>query len=371
MGSNADSIAEELRYFSAIPALSGMEDRMIAEMVRRFEPLADSLDVDNLGNVTATFEGTGEDEPRLLVFAHIDEVGLIVTKVEANGFLRFDRIGGVPEKTLPGQFVDVHKIDGSRSYAGVIGTWAHHLTPPDQRFVVPTTDKMYIDIGAVTAEEVLAKGINIGSAVTYQPNFQRIGDYRVAGKTLDNRIGVVMLCALAKHLHGHRPKGTVYLVASVQEEFNIRGIMPVFTRLEPDAAICLDITSACDTPDLNMRYDVSLGKGPAVLQMNFHGRGTLAGLIPHPKLRMFIERTIEEMNLPYQRQTIIGEITDDAFTLVLGKRGIAMGHLSIPMRYSHSPIESTDLRDIEAGIRIIQEVVDRFDRTLDLRRGVL
>lgn len=366
-----ENIIKELRHLTSIPALSGMEDRMIAEVVRRFKPLADEVDVDNLGNVTATFHGTGENEPSLLVFAHIDEVGLMVTKIEPNGFLRFDRIGGVPEKTLRGQFVDVHSIDGSLSYPAFIGTHAHHLTPSDQKYVVPTTDKMYIDIGADSAEEVLAKGIRIGSAVTYQPNFQQIGKYHVTGKTLDNRIGVLLLLALAEHIQKARPKGNVYLVASVQEEFNIRGNMPVFTRLEPDAAICLDITSACDTPDLNMRYDISLGKGPAVLQMNFHGRGTLAGLIPHPKLRLFIECIHEDLGIPYQRQTIIGEITDDAFTLVLGKRGVAMAHISIPMRYSHTPIETSDLRDIEAGMRIIKEIVDRFDNTLDLRRGIL
>ncbi len=366
-----NSIVEELRYLTAIPALSGMEDRMIAEMITRFEPLADQVEVDNLGNVTATFKGAEENEPSLLIFAHVDEVGLIVTKIEPNGFLRFDRIGGVPEKTLRGQFVDVHTIDASASYPAFIGTHAHHLTPSDQKYVVPTTDKMYIDMGAASAEEVRAKGIRIGSAVTYQPNFHRIGEYHVTGKTLDNRIGILLLTALAEHLQQRRPKGTIYLVASVQEEFNIRGIMPVFTKLEPDAAICLDITSACDTPDLNMRYEIALGQGPAVLQMNFHGRGTLAGLIPHPKLRLFIECTLEELGMPYQRQTIIGEITDDAFTLVLGKRGVAMAHLSIPMRYSHSPVETSDLRDIQAGIRIMQEVVDRFDHTLDLRRGIV
>jgi len=180
---------------------------------------------------------------------------------------------------------------------------------------------------------------------------------------------VLLLLKLAEHLKEKPPKATIYLVASVQEEFNIRGNMPVFTRLEPNAAICLDITSACDTPDLNMRYDIALGKGPAVLQMNFHGRGELAGLIPHPKLRLFIERTLEELKMPYQRQTIIGEVTDDAFTLVLGKFGVAMAHISIPMRYSHSPIETSDLRDIEAGIRLVQEIAGRFDHTLDLRRG--
>lgn len=365
------TIFEELKYLTAIPALSGMEDRMICEMVNRFKPLADEVEVDRLGNVVATFRGQDPKEPRMIVFAHIDELGLIVTKIEPNGFLRFDRIGGIPEKTLRGQFVDVHAIDGTTSYPAFIGTMAHHLTPADVKYVVPTTDKMYIDLGCCTAAEVLAKNIRIGSAVTYAPNLRRIGEHHISGKALDNRIGDLLLIALAEHLHLHRPKGTVYLLASVQEEFNIRGGLPVFNRLEPDAGICLDITSACDTPDLNQRYDVSLGKGPAVLQMNFHGRGDLAGLIPHPKLRLFIERTIEELNIPYQRQTIIGEITDDAFTLVSGKRGVAMAHLSIPMRYSHSPIETADIRDIEAGIRVLSEIVSRFGSNVHLERGVV
>lgn len=363
------TIVEELEHLTSIPALSGMEDRMITEMVTRFRHYTDDVHVDRLGNVTATFPGTVEDEPTLMFFAHIDELGLMITKIEPNGYLRFDRIGGVPEKTLRGAAVDVHSIDGKDLFTGFVGTHAHHLTPADVKMVVPTTDKMYIDLGFSSAEEALACGIRTGSAVTYHPRFLRVGQYHVTSKALDNRIGVLLLLKLAEHLQAHPPKATVYLVASVQEEFNIRGNMPVFARLEPHAAICLDITSACDTPDMNMRYDISLGKGPAVLQMNFHGRGTLAGLIPHPRFRLFIEDLLEELHMPYQRQTIIGEITDDAFTLVLGKLGCAMTHISIPMRYSHSPVETSDLRDIEAGIRLVLEIADRFDHTLDLRRG--
>ena len=364
------TIFEELKHLTAISALSGLEDRMISEMVSRFTPLADAVEVDNLGNVTATFEGKDKDAPRMLIFAHIDEVGLMVTKIEPDGFLRFDRIGGVPEKTLRGQFVDVFSTDGTKSIRGFIGTHAHHLTPPDQKYVVPTTNHMYIDLGLASDQEVLDLGINTGSAVTYAPNIQQIGENRITSKTMDNRVCVLILIALAEYLKDNPPPATIYLVACVQEEFSIRGVMPAFTRLEPEASICLDITSACDTPDLNYRYNIGLGKGPAVLQMNFHGRGTLAGLIPNPKLRMFIGNTIEDLNLPYQRQTIIGEITDDAFTLGLGKYGVAMAHLSIPMRYSHSPIETCDTRDIKNGIRVMQEVVSRFDKSVDLKRGV-
>jgi putative aminopeptidase FrvX len=361
---------EELKMLTSIPALSGMEDRMVTEMVGRFSKLTDYVEVDRLGNVTATFNGKDKDQPTLLVFAHMDELGLMITKVQDDGFLRFDRIGGVPEKTLRGQFVEIHPTDGGDPITGFVGTHAHHLTPPDKKMQVPPTSEMYIDIGLDSKEKVLAKGINIGSAVTYVPNFREIGEYHVTCKAMDNRVGILLLLALGEHLSKNQPEGTVYLVASVQEEFSIRGVMPAFNRLEPDASICLDITSACDTPDLNLRYDIRLGGGPAVLQMNFHGRGTLAGLIPNPKLRRHMEKTIEDLNIPLQRQTIIGEITDDAFTLTLGDYGVAMAHLSIPMRHSHSPIETCDKRDIENGMKALIEIVKGFNSSLDLSRGV-
>lgn len=364
------SIIEELEYLTSIPALSGLEDRMIKEMVERFKPLADEVEVDRLGNVTATFKGEVDSEPTLLIFAHVDELGLMIRKIERNGFLRFDRIGGMPEKTLMGQYMEVHSTEGKESYTGFVGTYAHHFTPPEAKSTVPSHKQMYIDIGAYSYDEVIAKGINIGSAVTYKHHFHQIGEYLVSGKTLDNRIGCLMLIALAEHLSKNKPSGTVYIVASVQEEFNIRGVMPVFTKLEPTASICLDITPACDTPDLNFTYEMSLGKGPAITYMNFHGRGTLAGIIPNPPLRMFMEKILEELKMPWQRDMSLGVITDDAFTLMSGTLGVAMAHFAIPMRYSHSPVETSDIRDIEMGILALNTMVSRFDSKLDLRRGV-
>jgi putative aminopeptidase FrvX len=269
-----------------------------------------------------------------------------------------------------GQFMDVHTIDGKNSIPGFIGTYAHHFTPAEAKSTVPSFKQMYIDVGAYSAEEVLAKGVRIGSAVTYRHDFLQLGEHMISSKTLDNRIGCLMLIALAEHLKANRPAGTVYLVASVQEEFNIRGVLPVFYKLEPDASFCLDITPACDTPDLNFTYEMALGKGPAVTQMNFHGRGTLAGIIPNPALRTFMENTLDEMKMPWQQDISLGVITDDAFTVVGGTEGVYMAHLSIPMRYSHAPAEMADLRDIEAGIKALNVMVDKFDHNLDLRRGI-
>jgi len=364
------SVVEELETLTAIPALSGFEDRMIKEMRRRLEPIATRIKVDRVGNLTATFDGQSRDEPSILVFAHMDEVGLMVSKIEENGYLRFERVGGIPEKSLLAQFVDVMSIDASHSHTGFIGTIAHHLTPAELKRAVPSRDEMYIDLGLSSREAVLDEGIRVGSTVTYHTNFRRLSEHRVASKSLDNRIGLYLLLKLAEHLHSNPPRATVHIVGSVQEEFSIRGVLPTFERLEPEAAICVDITPACDTPDLNLRYDISLGKGPAITQLNFHGRGTLGGVIPNPKLRRFMEMTAEDLNIPYQREVIIGVITDDAFSQLAGKEGTAVAHLSIPIRYSHSPVETADLRDIEAGAVLLNEIVRRFDRRLDLRRGV-
>jgi putative aminopeptidase FrvX len=368
-GETMKDIFTELHHLTAIPALSGLEEKMIKEMVSRFKPLADEVEVDRIGNVTATFKGKSDQEPTMLVFAHVDELGLMIRKIERNGFLRFDRIGGVPEKTLMGQFMDVHTTDDENVIRGVVGTYAHHYTPAEAKSTVPTHKQMYIDIGAYSYDEVIAKGINIGSAVTYSRELQRVGEHMVCGKTLDNRIGCLMLIALAEYLHENPPAGTVYVVASVQEEFSIRGVMPAFTRLEPDASICIDICPASDTPDLNFSYEIALGKGPAITYMNFHGRGTLAGIIPSPPLRKYIESVLEKLAIPWQRDMALGVITDDAFTLMSGTQGVAMAHFAVPMRYSHAPIEMSDMRDIELGIKALNEMVAGFSSKIDLRRG--
>ncbi len=129
---------------------------MVTEMVNRFSKYTDLVEVDKLGNVTATFIGQDEKEPTILVFAHMDELGLMITKVQEDGFLRFDRIGGVPEKTLRGQIVNIHPTNGGDFVTGFVGTHAHHLTPSDKKMVVPPTSEMYIDLGLDSKEKVLA-----------------------------------------------------------------------------------------------------------------------------------------------------------------------------------------------------------------------
>ena len=360
---------EDLKKLTEIPALSGHEDRMITYVLERLKETCDNVHVDKLGNITATFPGTEEEGGSIAYFAHMDEVGMIVKKIEDNGFLRLERVGGVPEKVLPSSFLEVHTLDETKTYRGVVGNTSHHLTPADKKFAVTTIAELYVDLGCKSREEVLEKGVDIGSVVTYLPNFTLLGNY-VASKSLDDRMGIYTLLCMAEELKKQKHKASVHLIFTVQEEFNIRSATPTFLRLEPDAAICVDISPACDTPELKGRYEMELDKGVAIMYMNFHGRGTLGGLLPNPKLNAFLEATAKEIGLDCQKEVVIGVITDDAFTQLAGTEGIPMAHLSIPLRYTHSPAEVASRRDIEDCVKLMLATACKFDRTVNLQRGI-
>lgn len=360
---------KDLKDLTDIPALSGHEDKMIDYVLEKLRKTCQRIHVDKLGNITATYPGTEKDGTSIAFFAHMDEVGLIVRKIEDNGFLRLERVGGVPEKVLPAAFLEVHTLDETKSYRGVVGNTSHHLTPADKKFAVTTITELYVDLGCKSKEEVLEKGVAVGSVVTYLPNYTSLGNY-VASKSLDDRMGIYALLSMAEKLDQSEHKADVHLIFTVQEEFNIRSSTPTFHRLQPDAAICVDISPACDTPELKGRYEMELDKGVAIMYMNFHGRGTLGGLLPNPKLNAFLEETAKEEGLKCQKEVVIGVITDDAFTQLAGTEGIPMAHLSIPLRYTHSLVEVASRQDIEDCIALMMAAACRFSRQVDLTRGI-
>jgi putative aminopeptidase FrvX len=361
------STIEWLKKLTAIPALSGYEDGMIAFMRETFLQFTDQVEVDRVGNVIAKVEG--EDAvTRLLIFAHMDELGLVVRKIEDDGFLRFERVGGVPEKTLPGTLVEIHTDAGER-IPGLIGTTSHHVTPQDKKFVVPSRLEMYIDTGCTSRREVEALGIQVGDGVTYRENFTELNHRRVVSKTLDNRIGCLLLIKTLEALAAKKPRCTVLIAASVQEEFNVRGAWPIFQAYQPEAAICLDVTIATDTPEIKHLGEVGVGGGPAVGLYEFHGRGTLGGLIPNPKLRRFIEAAAAKKKIELQREVLIGIITDASFSQLLGEQGVAMAALAVPIRYTHAPTEYCDLADVEKTMQLLNEIASTFDAKVDLSRG--
>ncbi len=358
-------LAATLEELAKIPAPSGYEDPMIKRMRSGFEQSGLPVRVDRLGNVIATVREAQPGFPNVTIFAHMDEVAFLVRKIEPDGFIRLQRMGGIPEKSMAGQHI-VFLADGE-PVEGVIGTKSHHMTEDAEKYQVVPIKNAYTDIGACSREEVLSRGISIGTPAVWYPIFRRMGD-RVQVKAIDNRAACTILLALAD-LSGSWGGGAgISLIASVQEEFNIRGVITAIRQVRPDLILCMDITPAHDTPDTSYLGEVELGKGPSIGMFSLHGRGTLNGLIPNPKLVRFVEATAERAGIPHQRAVFLGGLTDASYAQLEGE-GIPALDLAIPARYTHSPIETCSLNDMRGMIELIRRSVEDIPQGFNLARG--
>ena len=340
-----DRLLEDIKELTSLDGPPSREDRVIEYMVARLRPLDRDLSIDPLGNITCRIGSGRTGAKRLMIFAHMDEIALIVRKIEPNGFLRFERVGGVHVNVLPGLRVNVLGNQGIVS--GLIGIKSHHYTKPEEKGVVPAFQDLYVDIGVSSREEALRAGVGVGAMIVYRSDFIQLPGGLVANKAMDNRAACALLIALAEALHAKRRQlqWDVYLVACVQEEFNIRGILPTARRIRPDASIGVDVTPACDTPDLAGYSDVAVGKGPALTMINFHGRGTLAGVLPDQRLLEKLKETAARAAIPIQPEVAMGVITENAYISLLGD-GIPTAGVSLPCRYTHTPIETISLADL-------------------------
>lgn len=347
-----EQLVDLLRQLTDVAAPPGHEGEL-GEMVasRWGEPGAGR---DRLGNRWRTF---GEGGDHVLVLAHLDEVALVVRKVEADGFLRVHRVGGVPERNLMGQGVVVLGRDGPVD--GVLGTLAHHYASEGQKARVVPADEQYVDVGASTREDARQRlGVDVGDFVVYRRSFRRQGD-TVFANAVDDRAGLSVLGVLADGMAHEPPARRVSVLASVQEEFNLRGLLPAVRALRPDLVISLDISPACDTPDLAWRSDVGLGSGPVLHHYSFHGRGTLAGVIPPRWLTDAVSALADAEGVPYQRAAMLGGLTDAAFAQLEGAGAPAL-EVGIPCRYTHAPVEACHVGDLAATTRLIELAIERL-----------
>jgi putative aminopeptidase len=351
-----------------LPGLAGHEQGVAAFMSERMRPHADEVREDRLGNVIATLHGRDEGAPVVMLFAHMDSLGFIVRKIDADGFVRIHRLGGIPEKVLPGLRVEIGRADGT-SVPAVIGMKAHHVTPPEEKTRVTPLAELFLDVGAESAEQAEAMGVRVGAPVTYAGFAQRLGEHRVSGTAIDNRSGCLVILETLRALHANRPAATVHVVGTVQEEFNLRGAQPVAQALRPDIAICIDISVAADTPDLRASADVRMGGGPTVSFYSFHSRGTLNGLLPHPALVRDVLRAAADAGIAVQRATMFGGLTDASYVQLVGE-GTAAIDLGVCRRYTHTPIEVTDLRDVDVLIDLLAAAIGAVEAGFDFGRGV-
>lgn len=355
-----------LRELCLTPAPSGYEKESARVFKKAIEPYADEVSVERMGNVIATVHGTDSKAPSVMVFAHMDQLGFIVRRIEPDGFIQIDRLGGIPEKVLPALRLLVRTKDG-RFVPAVIGNKAHHASSPEEKYKVDQVTSLFVDAGASSADEVNAMGIDVGCPAIYEPCFSELGGDRVSGTAMDNRGGLTALVAAASLLHDKRPKATVYFVGTIWEEFNIRGAVFAARKLKPGIAFCLDVVLSGDTPDLKSRYGNKLGLGPTVNLYSFHGRGTLNGTIPHEGLVMLAEQSADKAGIPHQRFASLGIITDSAYVQMEGE-GISCLDMGFPARYTHSPVETCSVSDIENLGRLVAATAGAIDRNFDVNR---
>jgi len=356
-------IKRDLMELMLVPGLSGHEDRVRRAIQHRLTELGIESNTDRLGNLHAHFPGDG---PRVMLFTHMDQLGFIVSKIEANGLLRLERLGGVPERALPAQDVLVCVAEG-RDVPGTIANKSHHATTMAEKYTVTPYAELYVDTGHSTAEAVTAAGIRIGQPVVYAPHSKQLADNKISGTSVDDRAGCAVLLAIATQLQSRTSGPPVDLAFTVLEEFNLRGAQPLAQQLQPDIAIQIDLMLATDTPDMTSVGDMNLGGGPGMSLYSFHGRGTLNGVIPHPAMVSLFETTAQEQNIPLQRSAQTGVLTDLSYVQLTG-RGVASIDMGFPMRASHSAREVCDLNDLVQLTTLLNIAITKIDQDFSLDR---
>jgi len=307
---------------------SGFENAIRDVIHQEVEPLADEIRVDGLGNLIVKKGKLGKNGMKIMLAAHMDEIGLIATHIDENGFIRFAGIGGIRPLSLTGG--RVRFVDGT---PGVIST--DRITDPTKP---PSLEQCFIDVGATSKKEC---PVSVGDVCGFERPFLNLGR-RLVAKSMDDRIGCYVLIEALRGL-----KSTPHelcFVFTTQEEVGIRGVTGAAYGLDPDLGLAVDVTATGDTPK-GIKMEVTLGKGPAIKVKD-------GGMISDPRVVKWMIRTAEKTGLPYQRE-VLESGTTDARAMQLARSGVPAGCLSIPCRYVHSPSEMVDLDDVKNGIKLL------------------
>lgn len=358
-----DRLRKDLLELMRVPGLAGHEDRVRRALAQRLSEMGVESRGDRLGNLVAHFPGEG---PAVMLFTHMDQLGFIVRRIEADGLIRLERLGGVPERALAAQDVLICVGEG-RDVPGIIAHKSHHATAPNEKYQVTPYAQLFVDCGLGSAEAVEAAGVRIGSPVVYRPHAAELGSDKIVGTSVDDRAGCAVLLEVAQGLCKRESGPPVHLAFTVQEEFNLRGALPLTQQIEPDIAIQIDLMLATDTPDMDARGDMFLGGGPGMSLYSFHGRGTLNGVIPHPAMVALFEEAAAGADIPLQRSAQTGILTDLSYVQHVGQ-GVASIDVGYPMRYSHSAREVCDVNDLVDLARLLEAAIARIGSEFSLDR---
>ncbi len=347
-----------LKKLCETPGIPSREERMRKLVISELRPLCDSISVDPMGNVIATKRGKKSSDPsakvpRVMIAAHMDEIGFIVKHIDDKGFIRLNPVGGFDPRVLVAQRVFVHGFKG-KSLLGVLmpGTKPIHILPPEDANKSPKMDDLYVDVG-LPADRVRAE-IEIGDMVTMARSAELVGDM-VVSKTLDNRVSVFVMIEALRAIGEHTCD--ILAVATTQEEVGLRGVTTAAYALQPDVGIALDTTLANDFPGPTEPDHVTkLGNGTAIKIMD-------SSLICHPKVVRHFRDLAEKYQIKHQLE-ILPRGGTDAGGIQRSRGGVPSFTLSIPSRYVHTVNEMSAITDIEATITLlVRYLEDAHTRT--------
>ncbi len=337
-----------LKQICEAPGVSGFEQRIRALVLREVKDLVDEIEVDNMGNVLAIRRG--KSDKRVMVAAHMDEIGFIVNHIDEDGFIRFLPLGGFDPKTLTSQRVIVH---GDKDLIGVMGSKPIHIMKPEERSkAVPITD-YFIDMGM--SKEELCKHVGIGDPITRERELIEIGNC-VNSKSLDNRVSVFILLEVLRQLKGQELPHDLYAVFTVQEEVGLRGAISSAHYVDPDFGFGLDVTIAYDVTGAQAHENVSkLGKGAAIKVLD-------GSVISDYRMVNYLKVQAESAGIDYQLELLPAGGTDTAGVQRYGKKGSIAGAISIPLRHMHQSTEMAQKSDIAECIKLLALGIQQLDK---------
>ncbi len=311
--------------------VSGNEEEIRETIINEIKNDIQEIRVDTLGNLIATKPGKGK---KIMVAAHMDEIGVMATYIDEKGFIRFSNIGGVSAFVSLGQKVKFKN--------GTVGAVFYEDKLEDMKNL--KLSKMYIDIGAKDKKEA-EKLVRIGDVACFVGDAVRQGDM-VISKAIDDRSGCAVLIEAIKRLP--QTDNEIYFVFTVQEELGLRGAKTAAYQLKPDIAIAVDVTDTGDTPEANL-MEVKCGGGPAIKIKD-------RSVICHPEVKKLLEESARNINIPYQFE-VLEYGGSDPGAIHISAGGVPSGAISIPCRYIHSPVEAASLEDIENAVKLLIEAI--------------
>jgi putative aminopeptidase FrvX len=317
---------------------SGFEHNVRDILRKEVEPYADEIRVDNLGNLIVRKGKKTDKSKRIMLSGHMDEIGVMVTHVDENGFVRFAPIGGVNPMTTVGSRV--------RFLNGAVGVLMVEFGNFGEFFGVqrPSLDKMYIDLGATGKADCPVK---VGDVAAFDRPFEDLGK-RLVSKAMDDRIATAIMVQALKDVKS--TVNEVYFVFSVQEEVGLRGATTSAYAIDPEVGFAIDVTPVLDTPKGNFN-DVKLGKGPAIKAKD-------NSLVVDPRVVSWMEKAALKLKLPHQFEVITAGGTDGG-AINLTRSGVPAGCISVPTRYVHSPSEMVDYEDVLNCVKLTVELVSQ------------